>query len=120
MVTTEGGPERVVHGEGELRPFVTDQDQLRPVVGQPGERELTVLFLDATDEALLRRFSSTRRPHPLTTTSEAGSEQGAMAVLDGIRIERTWNALGMHATGTQTIGVEGTTPQIRSLAIELK
>ena len=34
----------------------------------PGERELAVLFLDASDEALLRRFSSTRRPHPLSTT----------------------------------------------------
>lgn len=55
---------------------------------QSPERELTVLFLDASDEALLRRFSSTRRPHPLTTSSEAGSEQGALAVLDGIRIER--------------------------------
>jgi UPF0042 nucleotide-binding protein len=54
----------------------------------PGERELTVLFLDASDEALLRRFSSTRRPHPLATSHEAGSEQGALAVLDGIRIER--------------------------------
>ncbi|HKY38496.1 MAG TPA: RNase adapter RapZ [Polyangiaceae bacterium] len=54
----------------------------------PGVRELTVLFLDASDEALLRRFSSTRRPHPLSTGSEAGSEQGALAVLDGIRIER--------------------------------
>ena len=53
-----------------------------------GERELSVVFLDASDEALLRRFSSTRRPHPLSTTLEPGSEQGAMAVLDGIRIER--------------------------------
>jgi alkylation response protein AidB-like acyl-CoA dehydrogenase len=26
---------------------------------------------------------------------------------DGIRIERTWNALGMHATGTQVIHFEG-------------
>jgi alkylation response protein AidB-like acyl-CoA dehydrogenase len=26
---------------------------------------------------------------------------------DGIRIERTWNALGMHATGTQTIVFDG-------------
>ncbi|WP_109526731.1 MULTISPECIES: acyl-CoA dehydrogenase family protein [Nocardia] len=26
---------------------------------------------------------------------------------DGIRIEKTWNALGMHATGTQTIHFEG-------------
>jgi len=54
----------------------------------PGERDLSVLFLDASDEALLRRFSSTRRPHPLSTTLEPGSEQAALAVLDGIRIER--------------------------------
>ncbi|ALJ21686.1 acyl-CoA dehydrogenase family protein [Microbacterium sp. No. 7] len=26
---------------------------------------------------------------------------------DGVRIEKTWNALGMHATGTQTIHFEG-------------
>jgi RNase adapter protein RapZ len=54
----------------------------------PGERELSVLFLDASDEALLRRFSSTRRPHPLSTTVEPGSERAATALLDGIRIER--------------------------------
>ncbi|HYQ46370.1 MAG TPA: RNase adapter RapZ [Polyangiaceae bacterium] len=54
----------------------------------PGERELAVLFLDASDEALLRRFSSTRRPHPLSTTLEPGSERAATALLDGIRIER--------------------------------
>ncbi|HET7543978.1 MAG TPA: RNase adapter RapZ [Polyangiaceae bacterium] len=54
----------------------------------PGERELAVLFLDASDEALLRRFSSTRRPHPLSTSLEPGSERAATAVLDGIRIER--------------------------------
>jgi UPF0042 nucleotide-binding protein len=38
-----------------------------------------LLFLDATDEALVRRFESVRRPHPL---QEAG------AVLDGIQAER--------------------------------
>ena len=54
----------------------------------PGERELSVLFLDASDEALLRRFSSTRRPHPLSTSVEPGSERAATALLDGIRIER--------------------------------
>jgi len=54
----------------------------------PGERQLAVLFLDASDEALLRRFSSTRRPHPLSTSLEPGSERAATAVLDGIRIER--------------------------------
>jgi RNase adapter protein RapZ len=38
-----------------------------------------LLFLDATDAALVRRFESVRRPHPL---------QGDGAVLDGISAER--------------------------------
>jgi UPF0042 nucleotide-binding protein len=42
-----------------------------------------LVFCDASDEALLRRFNETRRPHPLGTTGE-----GALAVLDGVRIER--------------------------------
>ncbi len=33
----------------------------------------TVLFLEASDEALLRRFSETRRPHPLGTNSTVKS-----------------------------------------------
>ena len=39
----------------------------------------TVVFLDATDEALVRRFESVRRPHPL---------QGEGRILDGIVRER--------------------------------
>ncbi|PRA80049.1 RNase adapter RapZ [Microbacterium sp. MYb66] len=39
-----------------------------------------VLFLDASDDVLVRRFESVRRPHPL---------QGDGTLLDGIRIERT-------------------------------
>lgn len=38
-----------------------------------------VLFLEATDEALVRRFESVRRPHPL---------QGDGRLLDGIQAER--------------------------------
>jgi len=38
-----------------------------------------VIFLDATDEALVRRFESVRRPHPL---------QGEGRLLDGIHEER--------------------------------
>ena len=38
-----------------------------------------LLFLDATDAALVRRYESVRRPHPL---------QGDGAVLDGISVER--------------------------------
>lgn len=83
------GVRRVAFGiDVRVRRFLDGASRLLAELSRPGERELTVLFLDASDEALLRRFSSTRRPHPLTTTAEAGSEQGAMAVLDGIRIER--------------------------------
>lgn len=71
-----------------VRGFLDDAAAALESLSVPGERELSVLFLDASDEALLRRFSSTRRPHPLSTTLEPGSEQAAMAVLDGIRIER--------------------------------
>lgn len=38
-----------------------------------------ILFLDASDAALVRRFEAVRRPHPL---------QGSGTIVDGIRIER--------------------------------
>ena len=41
--------------------------------------KLRVVFLDATDAALIRRFDAVRRPHPL---------QGGGTILDGIAIER--------------------------------
>jgi UPF0042 nucleotide-binding protein len=83
------GIRRIAFGvDVRVRRFLDQAADIFQGLGIPGERELTVLFLDASDEALLRRFSSTRRPHPLSTASEAGSEQGALAVLDGIRIER--------------------------------
>ncbi|CAG7845575.1 Nucleotide-binding protein [Pseudoclavibacter triregionum] len=41
--------------------------------------EVTVLFLDAADDRLVRRFESVRRPHPL---------QGEGTLLDGIALER--------------------------------
>ena len=49
-------------------------------------RDVEVLFLDASDEALLRRFGETRRPHPLSRERTGG---GAGAILDGVRAERT-------------------------------
>lgn len=43
-------------------------------------RQLRVLFLDASDDVLVRRFEAVRRPHPL---------QGSGTIVDGIRAERT-------------------------------
>lgn len=54
--------------------FQTGLDTLRDSGFKP-----VVVFLDATDEALVRRFESVRRPHPL---------QGDGRLLDGITSER--------------------------------
>ncbi|KRA23141.1 glmZ(sRNA)-inactivating NTPase [Microbacterium sp. Root61] len=43
-------------------------------------RHVRVMFLDAADDVLVRRFEAVRRPHPL---------QGDGTILDGIRLERT-------------------------------
>lgn len=51
-------------------------DQLR-ANGTPAH----LLFLDASDEALVRRFKETRRPHPLF-------ESGRGTILDAVRAER--------------------------------
>ncbi len=53
-------------------------------------KDLVVLFLDASDEVLLRRFSETRRPHPLAGGAREGMRPDATApaVLDGVQIER--------------------------------
>lgn len=45
---------------------------------------LEVLFCDASDETLLRRFSETRRPHALATEGGAG----AASVARGLELER--------------------------------
>jgi len=82
----------------------------------PGERELSVLFLDASDEALLRRFSSTRRPHPLSTTLEPGGERAATALLDGIRIERE---LLMPLRGRATLVLDTTRLSVHDLRREV-
>lgn len=51
---------------------------LDDVVGRTA-RELTVIFIDCDDERLERRYTETRRPHPLA---------GDRPVMDGIRLER--------------------------------
>jgi UPF0042 nucleotide-binding protein len=53
-------------------------EPLDAVVGRTG-RELKVLFVDCDDEPLQRRYTETRRPHPLA---------GDRPVADGIRLER--------------------------------
>lgn len=46
---------------------------------------MTTLFLDATDDTLVRRFSETRRSHPL---SQRDGQHDQHTLLDAIRVER--------------------------------
>lgn len=84
-----------------LRGFLDGIASLMRAIATP-EREIGILFLDASDDALLRRFSGTRRPHPLSTVTEPGTTLAATAVLDGIRIERERMA-GLRAMATALI-----------------
>ncbi|HEY0248548.1 MAG TPA: RNase adapter RapZ [Gryllotalpicola sp.] len=60
------------------RDFFTELQDLLPSLRD--NVQLSVLFLDASDATLVRRFESVRRPHPL---------QGNGTILDGIMEERT-------------------------------
>jgi UPF0042 nucleotide-binding protein len=70
-----------------VRRFLDRAAEVIESVRVPGHREVDILFLDAADETLLRRFSSTRRPHPLIHDHGPESSR-AIAVLDSIRVER--------------------------------
>lgn len=77
---TAAGPQRLaivadVRG-GEL--FAELDDAVR--AARRADRRATVLFLEASDEVLVRRFESARRPHPL---------QGEGRIIDGIAAERS-------------------------------
>jgi len=47
--------------------------------------QIRSLFLDATTDALVRRFSETRRPHPLANPSASDTQH---ALIDAIELER--------------------------------
>ena len=62
--------------------------QLLPLVGslrKEGYR-IRVLFLDASTDTLLRRFSETRRPHPLSVSSVEG--ELSRALVEALELER--------------------------------
>ena len=59
--------------------FFADLSQVLETLRELGI-EYRILFLDASDEVLVRRYEQVRRPHPL---------QGGRRVLDGIETERS-------------------------------
>ncbi len=61
---------------------------LVPLIGELQQEGVQIrsLFLDASTDALVRRFSETRRPHPLSSAVAAGD--GSRALIDAIELER--------------------------------
>jgi UPF0042 nucleotide-binding protein len=100
-----GGMTRMALGiDVRVREFLGEIGHVARELEAGGQRDLEVLFLDASDERLLHRFSESRRPHPLA--AESGHE-GALAVLDGVRIERERLA-PLRAAATRVIDTTNT------------
>jgi len=94
-----GGMQKVGLGiDVRVRSFLDEVVEVLEALPRGDNLDLSVVFLDASDEVLLRRFSSTRRPHPLATPGQGG----APAVLDGIQLERERLA-PLRALATQVI-----------------
>jgi UPF0042 nucleotide-binding protein len=89
-----------------VRAFLGEVGSVLKLLEAGGQRDIHVLFLDASDETLLRRFSETRRPHPLSAEGAGGAE-GALAVLDGVRVERERLA-PLRASATRIIDTTNT------------
>ena len=84
----QGGMKRLALGiDVRVRSFLEGAGQALRELAASG-RQLQIVFLDASNEALIRRFNSTRRPHPLSTGATAGPAGPVRAVLEGIEIER--------------------------------
>jgi len=80
MLTHGAGVQRlaaVVDVRG--REFFADLEQVLKALKEAGT-DYRMLFLDAADDVLVRRYEQVRRPHPL---------QGDGRILDGIEAERT-------------------------------
>jgi UPF0042 nucleotide-binding protein len=96
----QGGMTRVALGmDVRVRAFLGEVGRVLSQLEDEGRRDLHVLFLDASDETILRRFSETRRPHALATS---GSLTGAASVLEGVALERE-RLSGLRARATRVI-----------------
>jgi UPF0042 nucleotide-binding protein len=92
-----GGMWRVALGiDARVRAFLGELSNVLALLENGGQRDLQVLFFDASDQTLLHRFSETRRRHPLDTSGA----DGAGPVLEGVRLERE-RLSGLRARATR-------------------
>lgn len=96
----QGGMTRVALGmDVRVRVFLGEVGRVLSLLEDGGRRDLHVLFLDASDETILRRFSETRRPHALAS---AGTLGHAASVLEGVSLERE-RLSGLRARATRVV-----------------
>ncbi|HEU4404257.1 MAG TPA: RNase adapter RapZ [Polyangiaceae bacterium] len=117
-VCERGGLGRVALGvDVRVGAFLAEAARAIDALSGPG-RDLHVLFFDASDQALLRRYSETRRPHPLAA-NDGGEGGPALAVLDGVRIERErlapLRARATHVFDTTSLSVHDLRRQVLGL-----
>ena len=85
---------------------------------------LRVVFVEASSEVLLRRFSLTRRPHPLRDRGLEQAIADARAALAGLRdladlvVDTT--SLSPHDLKRQILSLAGTVGQAEQLAVEVQ
>jgi RNase adapter protein RapZ len=101
-----GGMSRVALGmDVRVRVFLGEVGRVLSQLEDEGRRDLSVLFLDASDETILRRFSETRRPHALATHGTPHTS----SVIEGVTLERErlapLRARATHVVDTTTLSV---------------
>lgn len=93
----------------DVRGGVLFDDALQFIETLRSELPMRVVFLEASDATLVRRFEQVRRPHPL---------QGDGTILDGIRMERTRLAgirdLADELIDTSDLNIHQLTGNVRS------
>lgn len=113
LALKESGTLRVAFGiDVRVRAFLEGAAKVLVEVRQREDVSLRVLYVDASEELLARRFNATRRPHPLT------QERGASArgVREGIALERQLMA---PLRGLASIVVDTTSLTVHDLRREV-
>ncbi len=95
----QGGMTRVALGmDVRVRVFLGEVGRVLEQLEDSGRRDMHVLFLDASDEKILHRFSESRRPHPLASSGQ----NDAVSVLEGVALERE-RLSGLRARATRVV-----------------
>ena len=80
-----------------------------------------LLYLEASDEAILRRFSETRRPHPAraaTVTESVAAERALLAPIRGLAdLEIDTSAFNVHDLRRKVLGIFGGTANATELRL---